>query len=95
MNIEQAIAGRQVLEFTYKGYRRVVEPHTYGVDANGHRALRAYQVEGGSASGSGAGWRLFHVDDMRGVRPTGLTFSRPRPDYQRGDSAFGVIYAEV
>ncbi len=95
MSIEQAIKGHQMLEFTYKGFRRIVEPHTYGVDTKGHRALRAYQVGGGSASGSGPGWKLFHVDDMSGIRTTGQRFDRARPDYTRSDSGFRVIYAEL
>lgn len=95
MSIEQAIKEHHVLEFTYKGFRRIVEPHTYGVDTKGHRALRAFQIGGGSSSGSAPGWKLFHVDDMNGVRTTGQRFDRARPDYSRGDCAFQVIYAEL
>ena len=49
MPIAAAIQARRLLHFTYDGFRRTVEPHTYGTDRKGHKALRAYQVGGGSA----------------------------------------------
>ncbi len=44
--IIDAIKGRNLLEFSYDGHQRVVEPHTFGVSTKGNDSLSAYQVEG-------------------------------------------------
>lgn len=95
MRISSAIKNRQLIQFSYDGFSRTVEPHTHGVDEKGHESLRAYQVSGGSESGEYQGWKLFHVNDMNGFVVTESTFSSPRPKYKRGDKAFRVIYAEL
>jgi hypothetical protein len=95
MNIEKAIYGRQLLSFVYDGFRRTVEPHTYGTDAKGHLALRAYQVGGGSDSGEHVGWKLFHVHEMLSLTVQRQSFANPRPGYKRGDKAFAKITAEL
>lgn len=41
VSIATAIQGRNLLSFMYDGYRRMVEPHTCGMDTKGHMALRA------------------------------------------------------
>lgn len=95
MTISNAIASLKLLTFEYDGFPRVVEPHTYGLDAKGHRALRAYQVRGGSDSGEFVGWKLFHERDMSGIRVLSESFVGPRPKYKRGDKAFRTIIAEL
>jgi len=95
MQIKTAIQGKAQLTFTYDGFQRVVELHTYGVDTKGHTALRAYQVSGGSESGEYVGWKLFHVDQMRQVSIASNHFLAPRPKYKRGDSSFQVIHAQL
>lgn len=95
MNIATAIQGRNLLSFVYDGFRRTVEPHTFGVDAKGHIALRAYQVGGGSESGEYVGWKLFHANEMRGVTVQTQIFAGPRPGYKRGDKAFAIIRAQL
>ena len=84
MSIAIAIRTRKLLQFTYDGYPRTVEPHTYGIDGKGHQALRAYQVSGGSESGEYVGWKLFHVAEMRGIAILEQEFSGPRSGYKRG-----------
>lgn len=93
--IPAAIQNKQLLSFTYDGYSRTVEPHTYGVDTKGHRALRAYQVGGGSDSGEFTGWKIFHVDEMRGLSTLPTQFPAPRRGYKRGDKAFATIHAQL
>jgi len=95
MSIAIAIRTRKLLQFTYDGYPRTVEPHTYGIDGKGHQALRAYQVSGGSESGEYVGWKLFHVAEMRGIAILEQEFSGPRSGYKRGDKAFSKIVAEL
>ncbi|MCX7249016.1 MAG: hypothetical protein NTX31_15325 [Burkholderiales bacterium] len=95
MQITNAIKSRQLLSFTYDGYQRVVEPHTYGVDSKGHYALRAYQVRGGSESGEYTGWKLFHVNEMNHLSALADHFANARPGYGRHDKAFSTIDAEL
>jgi predicted DNA-binding transcriptional regulator YafY len=95
MSIAQAIQSQHLLTFSYDGYPRTVEPHTYGIDRKGHRALRAYQVGGGSESGEYVGWKLFHADEMSGLTMQSQTFSGPRPGYKRSDQAFAQIQAQL
>ncbi|WP_200232272.1 WYL domain-containing protein [Rubrivivax gelatinosus] len=95
MSIASAIHGRNLLTFIYDGYRRTVEPHTLGVDAKGHTALRAFQVTGGSESGEHIGWKLFHASEMHSIAIQPQTFSGPRPGYKQGDKAFASIKAQL
>lgn len=95
MSVATAIQGRNLLSFMYDGFRRVVEPHAFGVDTKGHMALRAYQVSGGSKSGDNVGWKLFHIDEMLGVSVLPQTFVVPRPGYKRGDKAFSRITTQL
>lgn len=91
----QAIREMRLLEFTYHGYRRVVEPHAHGEDAQGHDALRAYQAGGSSSSGDAQGWKIFHTDEMLGVSLSGQRFSSARPGYKRDDKAMNRIYCQL
>lgn len=95
MSIATAIQRRNLLSFIYDGFRRSVEPHTYGMDTKGHMALRAYQVGGGSDSGEYVGWKLFHVHEMLNVSVQPQAFAGPRPGYKRGDKAFTSIRAQL
>jgi hypothetical protein len=95
MIIEKAIQNRHLLAFTYSGFARTVEPHTYGIDSKGHRALRVYQVSGGSKFGEYVGWKMFNVDKIFGLSELPLLFDGPRPKFKRGDSAFRLITAEL
>lgn len=95
MTICNAIRGRCLLEFTYHGYHRVVEPHTFGRDRKGHLALRAYQVGGESKSGNSTEWKIFHANDMRGTKTLSDKFPSPRADYKRGDKAFIHIECQL
>jgi hypothetical protein len=94
VSICDAIRSMQTLSFTYNGFRRVVEPHAYGIDTKGHEALRAFQTTGGSESGE-LGWKLFHVREMHGLSTLQTTFSGPRPGYRRGDRGFSSIRCQL
>ena len=93
--IIQAIRDRELVTFNYDGYPRTVEPHSYGQSSKGEELLRAYQVAGGSSSGSVQSWRLFKVEQINGFHQDGQQFSGPRPSYKRNDSALDIIYAQL
>jgi hypothetical protein len=94
MMIATAINGLKLLSFVYEGHSRVLEPHTYGIDKKGHRALCAYQVRGGSRSGK-LGWRVFHEREMQNIALLDESFASPRPGYKRGDTQFRSIIAQL
>ena len=95
MEISRAITEKRLLTFSYDGFQRTVEPHTFGVDKKGHEAVRAYQVGGGSSSGEYRGWKMFHVSEMSGLSVSSTNFASARPDYKPGDKAFSTIYAQL
>lgn len=78
----------------YEGRHRVAEPHTYGIDKKGRRALRAYQVAGSSSSPQ-LGWRIFHESSIRDLTLLSEGFTGTRPNYKRGDSDFRLIIAQL
>ena len=94
-DICSAIDKLQLISFSYRRYSRVVEPHTFGVDKMGHSALRAFQVQGRSKSGSVIDWKIFHRDEMHGVTVLQETFAGPRDGYRKGDPFFSTIYCEL
>ena len=94
MSIQSAIHNRNLLSFMYHGRPRLVEPHTYGIDGKGHKALRAYQI-GGSASERIPCWRTFHESEMLALSVSAQQFLGPRPEYKRNDEAFATICAQL
>lgn len=92
--IIDAITNKEVLTFTYEGFSRTVEPHTYGINTAGHAALRAYQTGGGSSRGT-LGWKMFLVSGIHGLSKSGATFASARPGYKRGDSGMSKILAQL
>ena len=60
MNYEffDAISRLDMLELSYDGYVRCVEPHAYGRSDTGHDVLRCWQVSGGSDANDSVGWKL-------------------------------------
>ncbi|ENO89930.1 hypothetical protein [Thauera linaloolentis] len=92
--IIDAITNREVLTFTYDGFPRTVEPHTYGITTAGHKAVRAYQTGGRSSTGT-LGWKMFLVSGIHGLTKSGATFASARPGYKQGDSGMSKILAQL
>jgi predicted DNA-binding transcriptional regulator YafY len=90
-----AIEGRQRVAIWYDPGVRVVEPHALGYGADGQLLLRAFQVSGASASGQPVHWNLFRLDRITDAKFSGGSFRKPRPQYQRDDSAMTRIVAQV
>jgi predicted DNA-binding transcriptional regulator YafY len=90
-----AIENMNLLEFNYKGHKRIVEPHAYGITTKSNEILRAYQTDGTSDSGKVPDWRLFSVNKIEGLRILDETFTKPRYGYKVGDSAMAEIYCEL
>ncbi|HXS05331.1 MAG TPA: hypothetical protein VN723_00970 [Rhizomicrobium sp.] len=92
---KDAIDKAVCLELIYDGLMRLVEVHAVGESTAGHAVMRVWQVEGGSNTKSGLGWRLLRLDEVRSVTLTSRSSNAPRAGYKRGDRDMRVVFAEL
>ena len=98
-DLQRAIKNLDVITITYdgdepggKGYRTVY-PVCLGRSKAGNLVLRAYDIEGASHRASLGlkplpSWRMFRMDKITMIRPTGETFNEPKPNYNpNGDKS--------
>lgn len=90
-----AISLRAVVRFRYSSILRVAEPYCHGFSTAGHEVLRAYQVEGESASGEALGWRLFSLDEVSDLEVLQQHFITNRPGYTPTDAAMAEVHCHV
>lgn len=76
--VRDAIAGQRLLELSYDGGTRVVEPHVLGL-VGGRPEVMVYQVRGFSRSGGIPEWRRFFLDDVSRVRVLEEPFTPRHP----------------
>lgn len=92
--IRNAIANRELIEFIYRGYPRVAEPHAYGI-RDGKRQIVIFQVGGLSSAGTIQDWRRISLDEISGLKATGIKFGGPRADrpaeYDNWDTIISVV----
>lgn len=92
--IRKAIEGKDLVEFAYRGYPRIAEPHIYGIKA-GKRQLLVYQSGGLASSGSIVGWRRIDLEDISGFKLAGSKFEGPREprplDYDDWDTVISKV----
>ena len=74
----EAISSKNLIQFTYSGSARVVEPHLFGIGKNGVATLSAWQRGGAS----GEGWRGFHINKISAFELLDEHFEEVRPDAQ-------------
>ncbi len=92
--IIKAIQNLSIVEFSYKGELRVVEPHCYGETTAGNEGLRAYQIGGYSSTGK-FGWKMYDLRKADNITITDQTFDGPKEGYKRGDKGMIHIYSEL
>ena len=88
--IAASIAAKRRLSFTYNGRMRLVEPQCLGLGAKRQRAFARTPAQRGHG-----GEPLFMVAKMSDVVVLDDHFSRPGPNYKKGDSAMKTIFAEL
>lgn len=91
----EAIRNRNLIDFYYNGYHRVVEPFTFGINTKDNEVLSAFQVEGGSESGDRPMWRLFDLEKIENLQISSESFSGNRIGYRSRDSRMVRIYCEI
>jgi predicted DNA-binding transcriptional regulator YafY len=65
---------------------REIEPVCLGTSKSGNKVVRAWDIEGASHTGYKGeqplpGWRLFRLDKILSLKPTGEIFTEKRPDF--------------
>ena len=94
-----AIKGRQKVIIYYDGDEpggrgiRQIEPVCLGTSKAGNKILRAWDDEGASHTAYKGeqplpGWRLFRLDKILSIKPTGEVYNTPKPNYNfNGDKS--------
>jgi hypothetical protein len=90
-----AIERRCLVEFYYRGHRRLVAPYCHGTSKRGPEVLRAVQLGGSSSSGGFGFGKLWLVSEMTKVRIIDETFLADDPDYNPNDSAMVRIHCRI
>jgi len=93
--IRDAIVNKRVLEFSYNGHHRIVEPHAYGMDHKFKEVLRCFQTGGTTDSGMILCWKLFDADKIETLTATSRHFLNARPGYRKGDRSMSTIFCEL
>jgi hypothetical protein len=91
-----AIAGKRLLEVSYKGTVRLVEPHDYGI-RNGKAHLFVFQrrVISGHPGRKPYGWRMFEVALIGRCVVKEEAFKGSRGTAEQSHNAWDVLYARV
>ena len=91
--LSQAITDRIVIQFTYDGQIRIVEPFTLGYHKDSNNlVLSAYRVGGYSKSHNEPPWRLYLVDDISNILLTEKKAESYRSGYNSRDSRMSLIF---
>jgi hypothetical protein len=91
----EAIRKLALLEFRYRGLKRVVAPYCHGVSTRGGEVLRGVQVRGDSASGNFGFGKLWTVAEMLDLRMLDERFTPTDPNYNPDDHGMTQIHCRV
>ena len=98
-SVQDAVNKRQVVTIYYDGDEpggrgiREVEPVALGKSKAGNLVMRGWDREGASHTGYKGeqplpGWRLFRLDKILSLKPTGEVYNQPHPGYNfNGDKS--------
>lgn len=93
----EAIKNRRVIEFDYSGEHRIVEPYACGIGKKSAYQLRGFQC-GGKSSSPNLGWRMFLLEEMKGLKVMEKEFSGwngERRLYNPNDTAFRQFFCRI
>jgi predicted DNA-binding transcriptional regulator YafY len=102
-SVQDAVNRRQVVVIYYEGDEpggrglREVEPVAVGRSTAGNLVMRAWDREGASHTAYKGeqplpGWRLFKLDKIASLKPTGEVYNTPRPNYNfKGDKSMASV----
>jgi hypothetical protein len=91
----RAIRERLVVEFRYKGLRRVVNPHLLGEAGKDEGvALSGVQTDGKSSRGKLPVWVFCYLAEITNLTVTDRAFT-PDRDFDASDKKFSSVIASV
>lgn len=109
-----AINGKYNVNILYDDYpdanppvppsKRYIQVYNFAETTAGNKAIRAYQIFGGSKTTPKSGaWKIFRLDRIRGWFPTKVKFARPVSDKgpnipaynQNGDRTMSRVFNKV
>jgi predicted DNA-binding transcriptional regulator YafY len=102
-SVQDAINKKQVITIYYDGDEpggrgiREVEPVALGKSKAGNLVMRGWDREGASHTAYKGekplpGWRLFRLDKILSLKPTGEVYNQPHPGYNfNGDKSMASI----
>lgn len=91
----RAIADRHLVQFSYDGRARIVEPFRCGISSAENYVLRGFQIRGTDKT-KFLCWRLYELSAMSQLSVTRHCFSGKREEYNSEDSAmteFSIWFA--
>jgi predicted DNA-binding transcriptional regulator YafY len=102
-DVLDSIKNRKVVVIYYDGDEpggrglREIEPVCIGVSKANNRIIRAWDKEGSSHTAYKGeqplpGWRIFRLDKILSLKPTGEVYNQPRPGYNfNGDKTMASV----
>ena len=102
-DVLDSIKNRKVVIIYYDGDEpggrglREIEPVCIGVSKANNRIIRAWDKEGSSHTAYKGeqplpGWRIFRLDKILSLKPTGEVYNQPRPGYNfNGDKTMASV----
>lgn len=74
--------------------KRYIQVHNFSDTKAGNKAIRAYQIFGGSKTTPGNGeWKIFRLDRIRAWLPTKMKFYRPMVKFNpNGDKSMSKVH---
>jgi predicted DNA-binding transcriptional regulator YafY len=102
-SVQDAINKKQVITIYYDGDEpggrgiREVEPVALGKSRAGNLVMRGWDREGASHTAYKGeqplpGWRLFRLDKILSLKPTGEVYNQPHPGYNfNGDKSMASV----
>ena len=108
-DVKAAIDGKYNVNILYRDYegtppsKRYIQIYQYGYTKAGNKAIRAYQIFGGSKQAEKNGWRIFRLDRIEGLFKTKVKWAKPVsdldssiPKYNKdGDRSFSQVLHKV
>lgn len=89
-NLEESVRRRLAIRFSHGGKYHEVEPHAYGVQADGYAVLLGYETALGAGGGSLQEWKTFRLAGISDLSVTNRPWGRGRPP---PDSPLSVTFA--
>ena len=90
-----AVRTHHVIEFTYDGQTRLVEPYVVWPSKEDEWQLGGWLVGGHSETGIGPAWRCYNIASIVNLKVLEQTFSGDRPGYNRDADRYSEACCKV